>query len=159
MPEARAFETLAAWLARRASADAPAAPHAEPEPPAAEPAPPVEIADVLRDARLFRARLSDAVEAACDGVLRELACAVLGRELLLAPADVARIAAGLCAHRASMPLRLRVAPDDAARIPSAPVPLVADPALAPGDVALEFADGCVDARLGVRLAAVLEAWS
>ncbi len=135
---------------------APAEPEAEPAPAVAAP---IAIAEAERDVRLFRARLADAFADARDQLVRELAYAVLGRELLLAPPDVAVLANRILAdHPAAQPLRLRVSATDldvcAARAPA--LPFVADPALAPGDAIVEFADGQVDARLGVRLAAVLD---
>jgi flagellar biosynthesis/type III secretory pathway protein FliH len=118
-----------------------------------------DLAEVLRDVRLFRARLADVLDAACDGMMRELAVAVIGRELVLAPVDLAAIAAHLlAAHPAATPVRLRVAPDDVARVAGI-APVCSDPALAAGDLVLEFAGGERDARLGVRLATALEAWS
>lgn len=116
---------------------------------------------VERDVRLFRARLADAFDVARETLLREFAYAVLGRELVLAPADLAAIAGRILAeHPAAQPLRLRVAPEDAAALGAragGQMPLAADAALAPGDAIVEFAAGCIDARLGVRLAAVLDA--
>jgi flagellar biosynthesis/type III secretory pathway protein FliH len=108
--------------------------------------------DVARDVRVFRARLSEAFEAAREALVRELAYAVLGRELVLAPADVAAIAARVLAeHPSAQPLSLRVA-HRSGGLP----PCIADESLAPGDAVLELACGHVDARLGVRLAAVLD---
>jgi flagellar biosynthesis/type III secretory pathway protein FliH len=134
------------------------------EPAVAAPVPPAlpEREDLLREVRVFRARLADAFDDARAALAREFATAVLGRELLLAPPDLARIAARLlAAHAGSQPVRLRVAPGDvpdlAARADALP-PLAADATLAPGDAVLELAGGSVDARLGVRLAAVLEAY-
>jgi flagellar biosynthesis/type III secretory pathway protein FliH len=120
---------------------------------------PAESAELARDVRLFRARLADAFEAACEELVREFAYAVLGRELLLAPPDLAAIAARVLAeHPAALPLRMRVAPSDAAALAAhadrLPL-LVHDCELVPGDVMFEFAAGEVDARFGVRLAAVL----
>jgi hypothetical protein len=118
------------------------------------------VVELARDVRVFRARLADAFDAARDGLLREFAYAVLGRELVLAPADIATIAARLLAeHPGAEPLRLRVAPADAltlARDAGALPPIASDAELAPGDAVLEFAGGSIDARLGVRLAALLE---
>lgn len=112
--------------------------------------------EVLREVRLFRARLTEAFEDARDALVGELAYAVLGRELRLASADVGTIAARILAeHPAATPVRLRVAPEDAAAA-DVPVPVVADAALAPGDAVLEFANGFVDARLGIRVARLLE---
>jgi len=115
---------------------------------------------IARDVRVFRTRLADAFAAAEVTLARELAYAILGRDLLLAPVDIATIAARIISeHSAAQPLRLRVALDDtyalathAATLP----PFVADATLAAGDVIVEFAEGHVEASLGVRLAALLE---
>jgi hypothetical protein len=153
-----AFEPLAIWLAR---AQAPRADSSAADvPPVASADPPRvrELDELLRDVRVFQARLADAFECARERLLRELAAAVLGRELLLAPVDIAAIAAHLLAtHAAAPPLRLRVAAPDAADV-NAHVAVYADPTLAPGDAVLELTNGAVDARLGVRLAEVLAAW-
>jgi flagellar biosynthesis/type III secretory pathway protein FliH len=115
---------------------------------------------IARDVRVFRARLADAFAAAEVTLVRELACAILGRELLLAPADVAAMAARIIGeHPAAQPVRLRVAHDDtyalAAHASTLP-PFVADATLAAGDVIVEFAEGHIEASLGVRLAVLLE---
>jgi len=153
-----AFVPLADWLARAALPALPPDDVAVPDPP--RPAlPEPDVAELLRDVRLFRARLADALEAACDALVCELAYAVLGRELLLAPADVTEIAARLIrAHPAASAVRLRVAPADVARVATI-APVCDDPALMPGDVILEIAGGEHDARLGTRLASALAAWS
>ncbi len=159
MPAADRFVPLAVWLAAPDPLP-PASPSPEPpDPPAAppEPLPSRPEAELLRDIRLFRARLADALAAATGTLLRELATAVLGRELHAAPADVAALTARILAeHPAATPVLIRHASGDAVALD---VPAVADPALAPGDVIVAFTGGEVDARLGVRLAAVLEAWA
>jgi len=158
------FVPLHVWLAGPAPAgepDAPAAPGPEPDPPHAEapvaPAPALAAAtaDAVRDLRLFRARLAEALELATGELLRELAYAVLGRELRLAPADVAELAARILSeHPAAQPVTIRHAPGE--RIDLG-VRAVADAALAPGDLIVVLASGDVDARFGVRLAGALEA--
>ncbi len=118
------------------------------------------VATIASDVRLFGARLSDAFDAARDALLREFAYAVLGRELVLAAADVTAIAARVLAeHRLAQPLRIRIAPGDVFAIDAqcaALPPVVVDPDLAPGDAMIELNSGTIDARLGVRLASVLE---
>jgi hypothetical protein len=126
---------------------------------AAPPDPPPQPAmrEALRDVRLFRARLAEALDVATATLVRDLAYAVLGRELHLAPADLAALAARILAeHPAAEPVAIRHAPGDA---PPPGIPAVADPGLALGDCVILFAGGDVDARLGVRLAVALEAWS
>ena len=119
------------------------------------------VVAAVRDARLFRARLADAFDDAVARLLRELASEVLARELRLAPCDLAALVRR-AAERAPV-VRVRVAPCDVARVARAPlsrtgdVPVVEDCGLAGGDAVVELAGGALDARLGVRLAAVLEA--
>ncbi|MDB5073403.1 MAG: hypothetical protein JWM87_4514 [Candidatus Eremiobacteraeota bacterium] len=113
------------------------------------------IAGALRDARLFRARLADAFDDAVARLVRELAADVLARELRLAPAEIATLVRRVL-ERAPV-IRVRVAPADVGFVRG--VPVLADPALAPGDAIVELGRGELDARLGVRLAAVLEAFT
>ncbi|HTD37928.1 MAG TPA: FliH/SctL family protein [Candidatus Limnocylindrales bacterium] len=116
---------------------------------------PDELGAALRDARLFRARLADAFDEAVARLVRELAANVVMRELRLAPCDIAALVAQV-RERAPV-VRVRVAAGDVARVRG--VPVVADDELAPGDAIAEVAGGALDARLGVRLAAVLEAFA
>lgn len=129
-----------------------------PQPPAAVPAPSesCESPDALRAARLFRAALADAFDAVLAELTRELAAAVLGRELQLAPVDLEALARRLIAERRSdEPLCLRVAPSDAGI--ACELPVVADPELRAGDAVLVCRSGEINARLAVRLAGVLAA--
>lgn len=160
----RRFVPLARWLRGPSVEDGalsvPALPELTTETPPVEPpqAPQRELAEVLREVRVFRAQLADAFEAACAALIPEFAYAVIGRELVLAPADVAAIAARILAeHPAAQSPCVRIAPSDAERV-GGRFAHVVDDALAPGDAVIEFAGGFVDARLGVRLAAVIAAW-
>jgi hypothetical protein len=156
-------EVLHGTLARRESEPAAPAPAVVASDVPASTCVPIDdvagAADLLRDVRIFRARLADAFDAARTALVHELAYAVLGRELQLAPADIASIAQRITVeHAATQPLRVRVAPADVAAVNARAAglpPIVADAFLAPGDAMLEFADGHIDARLGVRLAALL----
>lgn len=145
------FVPLAAFLA------SPAAPVDEipvppsPEPEAIVPADP-DVRAAARDARLFSARLADALAHATSRLIADLAADVLARELRLAPADVDALAARVV-QRAPV-VRMRVALEEAVLVHALPV--VADPLLEPGDVVFELDGGDVDARLGVRLADVLD---
>lgn len=114
-----------------------------------------ELAVALREARLFRARLADAFDDARQRLLRELAADVLARELRIAACDLDALGRRIFAEAPFV--RIRVAPADAAVISG--VPVVADPELDDGDAIVELAGGVVDARLGVRLAAVLEGFA
>jgi hypothetical protein len=113
------------------------------------------VAGALRDARLFRARLADAFDDAVARLVRELAADVLARELRLAPCEIAALVRRVL-QRAPV-IRVRVAPADVGFVRG--VPVLADPALAVGDAIIELGRGELDARLGVRLAAVLEAFT
>ncbi|MEO7201186.1 MAG: hypothetical protein ABI431_00970, partial [Candidatus Tumulicola sp.] len=52
-----------------------------------------DLEDASAEARRFRAALADALALSLERLLRDVACDVLARELLLAPPDVAAIAA------------------------------------------------------------------
>lgn len=122
-----------------------------------------DVVEAVRDARLFRARLADAFDAAAARLLRDLASDVLARELLLAPCDLTELVRR-AAERAPV-VCVRVAACDVAcvagalRSRGADVPVAEDSTLAAGDVVVELAGGALDARLGVRLATVLEAFA
>jgi flagellar biosynthesis/type III secretory pathway protein FliH len=107
----------------------------------------------VREARLFRARLADALDAATARLLREIAADVLARELRLGACDLAAIVARVL--QGAPATRVRVAPCDAGVVLD--VPTVVDPQLAAGDAIVELHGGEVDARLGVRLACALGA--
>jgi hypothetical protein len=152
------FVSLAETLIR--SVAPPVAPEESPAPVAspdahADDAATAERSAALREARLFRARLADALDEASARLLRELAADVVARELRLAPCDVARIVERV--QRSAPVVAVRLAAADAARVTH--VPVVVDDALQPGDAVLEVAGGTVDARVGVRLAHVLEAFA
>jgi hypothetical protein len=114
-----------------------------------------DVERALRDARLFGARLADAFDDAAARLVRELAAHVLARELRLAPCDLAALVRRV-RERAPI-VRVRVAPSDVACVRG--VPVVADSELAAGDAVVELAGGALDARLGVRLAIVLQAFA
>lgn len=140
----------------------------------AEPPPPIEPAPIAtasplveerttvdeRDAacsaaRRFSAALADALDARLDDLLRDLASDVLARELQLAPAAIAAIIRRLIVERTVLgPVRVLVASEDADVVCALPVEI--DPALRAGDAVLVCEHGSIDARLGVRLADILE---
>jgi flagellar biosynthesis/type III secretory pathway protein FliH len=131
---------------------------------AAEAPPEIEIAgdpfdqvEAMREVRLFGARVAEALDSAVEQMLCDVASDVLGRELVLTPADVERIVdRALRRYAAEEPLRVRVHPDDAAKLQCG-VPVLADAQLRRGDAIVELRDGFIDASLGVRLDAVLRA--
>ena len=127
---------------------------AAPMPPIAEPAAPheAESVELLREVRLFRARVAEAVDLAIATLLQDIAADVVGRELELAPVAIERIVdRALARYLAEEPLRIRVHPDDAAALREAPIAVEADPRLRRGDAAVDLRNGTVDASLGVRL--------
>jgi hypothetical protein len=101
------------------------------------------------------ARADDGATFERSAALREARLFRVARELQLAPCDVARIVERV--QRSAPVVAVRVAAADAAQVTQLPV--VIDDALQPGDAVLEVAGGTVDARLGVRLAHVLEAFA
>jgi flagellar biosynthesis/type III secretory pathway protein FliH len=127
-------------------------------PPAAEPAPPVvpERAAAIREARLFCARLADALDARLARLLAAIASEILMRELRAAPVDLAALVTRIVAEHTAPPLAIRVAPIDRDALAGCDVRVIEDTALESGDAVVVFAAGEIDARLGVRLAAVLE---
>lgn len=111
--------------------------------------------DLVRDVRLFHARITEAVETAVELVTADIAAEIVARELQLAPADIERIVdRALQRFVSEEPLRVRVHPGEAEGVRCG-IPIVADAALARGDAIVELRDGRVDARLGVRLACLL----
>ncbi len=109
----------------------------------------------LRELEHFRAYALETLECSVDRLLTSLAEEVLGRELLLAPADVAEITQrAMRRYEREGPLRLRVSAADLNTI-TCSLPMVVDGELQPGDFILEVRDGVLDARLPVRLGCVL----
>lgn len=120
---------------------------------------PIEVSDnereLVREVRLFHARVIEAVEASVETLTADIAADVLARELCLAPADIeAIIDRALQRFAQEQPVRVRVHDADLAGL-TCSVPLIADARLRPGDAVIELRSGSVDASLGVRLAAVL----
>lgn len=113
--------------------------------------------ELMREIRLFHARIIEAAEAAVERVVSDVAADVLARELLLEPADIEAIVdRGLKRFAAEEPLRVRVHADDAPRL-NCSVPAIADERLRAGDAVIELRGGSIDATLGVRLSTVVEA--
>ena len=115
--------------------------------------------ELVRDLRIFRARVGELVDEALQTIVRDVAADVLARELQLEPANVQSIAEStIRRYFAEQPVRVRVSPQDAGRL-ACGIPVVADDSLLPGDVAIDLRSGSVDASLGVRLDAVLRSCS
>jgi flagellar biosynthesis/type III secretory pathway protein FliH len=114
-------------------------------------------AGAFSEIRRFHAALADALDFALEGLLRDVACDVLARELSLAPADVAAIAArALTRYANESPVRLRAHPEEIGHLAGINVPVVADSGLRRGDVAIDLQCGTIDAGLGARLLCALE---
>lgn len=113
------------------------------------------IRDIVREVRLFHARIAESVEAAVETIALDIASEIVGRELQIAPVAIESIVRrALERYAASEPLRVRVHPDEARHV-VLDVPVAGDSGLRRGDVFLELRCGTVDASLGVRLADVL----
>ena len=155
MPE---FMTFAAWLRK----DPPVIiveqetlvedPQGEPEP---SEMPPDEqlVADVCERLRRFRAMLADALDRSLTELLREIAIDVVGRELLLAPADIEAIVRRARERCGEIPVAVRVHPSQ--RLHDFDVPVLPDASLRSDDVQIELRSGSIDARLGVRIEQML----
>jgi flagellar biosynthesis/type III secretory pathway protein FliH len=116
-----------------------------------------EGAQLMRDIRVFRARIAEGVEAALDVLLADIAADVLARELCLAPADVQKVVdCALARYQSEEPVRVRVHCDEINSV-GCTIPVIADPDLRTGDAVIELRSGTVQATLGIRLADVLAA--
>lgn len=137
--------------------------HPTPEPrvegPPAPAAPPArsESAEAVRAARLFRAALADALDAAVEDLLRSIARDVLRRELRLDPADLeAFVIAALERHGREEVLAIRAHPGECAAVAGCGIAPTADERLQRGDVVLELRSGTIDMSLAARLHDALE---
>jgi flagellar biosynthesis/type III secretory pathway protein FliH len=109
------------------------------------------VADLAR----LRARAAERLEEAIDAVVADLARRVLGRELHVAPVAIANLLdEALREFETEARVVVRVSAHDAQRIGTRP-DVEVDPALGPGDFALEVDDGRFDATLQTRLDAML----
>ncbi|MDE2481656.1 MAG: hypothetical protein KGN02_05665 [bacterium] len=112
--------------------------------------------DALAEVRRFRAALADALDAVLADLLAAIARDVLARELALAPADLAAIAARARERCAGDdPLALRVHPDACAALANAEMRVVPDERVGRDDVVLHVRCGTIDATLEARLDRVL----
>jgi flagellar biosynthesis/type III secretory pathway protein FliH len=111
----------------------------------------------LAEIRRFRAALADALESCVADALREVVIAVLGRELTVAPVEIGAIVRRVLATCANDDvLAVHVHPDECNAIDDAGVTIVADSSLRRGDVTVSLRCGSIDAKLGARVADVLE---
>jgi flagellar assembly protein FliH len=152
LPTPENFRSLAAMLC-----DAGPSPEEEVTAvPAAETADPQAVVDACREARLFAARVREAVGEAVAVVLEDIAADVLARELQMAPVDLSAVVERaidrcLCEE----PIRVRIHPEETRAIRCG-IPVIADETLRRGDAMLELRSGTMDCTLGVRLSAVLQ---
>ena len=113
--------------------------------------------ELAREVRMFHARVIEAVEAAVETLVNDIAADVLGRELAIEPVEIEAIVDRALQRFASEePLRVRVHPDDVVRV-ACGLPVVADARLRAGDAVIELRNGSVDASLGIRLSALVRA--
>ena len=154
MPEG--FVALADRL-RAASAPAIPAPAFRMREPARDVPTSTPSAACERELVRLRVAAIEALERSVERVLETFARAVLARESLLAPADIARLVEDAAAAlRAEEPFAFVVSEADAARIDSA-FPVRVDPTLAPGDLIVEVRDGAYESHLAFRLSQAVRA--
>lgn len=129
----------------------------DPEPPPHEPLTieASETEEAIAEARRFRAAFADVTETCVRDLLTDICAEVVGRELQLGSCDIARIIERAIANAGSEPVRIRVHPSEAPLL-AGRWNVVCDETLRAGDAILETSSGTIDARLGVRLARVLE---
>ncbi len=97
----------------------------------------------------------EAFERGVESMLASFAHDVLARELAIAPSDLSALASqALAAFHRDEPIRLVVAPADAARVAS-PLPLRVDPSLQAGDLVVEVAAGAFESPLAFRISSAL----
>ncbi len=152
------FVPLAEWLrdGREPRGSAPAASEEEREPPAQAPPAAEPFADFSGELGLLRVAACEGFEGAARRLLERLARDVLGRELALAPCDLAALVDAARAElEASEPVCFVVPPGAEAHLPPG-LAYRTDPRLAPGDLFVEVRDGAFDARLHVRANRALE---
>ncbi len=106
----------------------------------------------------MRAALEEACAARIETLLRDLGAAILGRELRLAPVDIAAIVdAALAGLHDDAPLGVRVHPGDIHALHAMQLPIIPDATLRRGDVTIDVRHGSIDVSLGARFEALLDA--
>ncbi len=105
----------------------------------------------------MRLAAGESFERAVRELLVLFARELLGRELALAPLDVAALLQRAIANFAALePVHVIVSPEDENRAAGIPLPLRIDPALAAGDFIIEVRDGALESRRSFRLQAILD---
>lgn len=126
--------------------------------PKVDPYPPTE--EALGDVRRFRAAVADAVDLAVEALLRDIAADVLARELRIEAPNLRGVVDAACVRLArEEPFAVRAHPDEAGALEGCGLRVVGDASLRRGDAVVELRSGTVDVSLGVRLEAVLAAWT
>ncbi len=114
-------------------------------------APSAPVGAFCSDLALARLAAREAFQRAAIRLLETFARDVLGRELALAPVDIASLVRRMATTFAEdSPLAVILAPADAEAV-RCDLAVRTDPTLSPGDVVLVVQDGTVDARLALRL--------
>jgi flagellar biosynthesis/type III secretory pathway protein FliH len=112
--------------------------------------------EVCARVRRFRAMLDEALDRHVHELLQEIAVAVLGRELQLAPADLSAIVRSASRRIApEEPVAIHVHPAEVEYC-SVGLPVLGDDRMRRGDVEIHLKSGSIDARLGVRLEQLLD---
>jgi len=156
---AEAFRSFASILTER-DAPLPAEPESEPAPPPAQTAAAdervLELLDgFVADLARLRARAAERLEEAIDAMVADVARRVLARELDAAPAAIeSLVEQALMDFEQGARVKVCVSAHDATRFAER-ADVEIDPALGPGDFALEVDDGRYDAALQTRLDALL----
>lgn len=117
-----------------------------------------EYAAAFSAVRRFRAGLADALDAAVQRLLLQIAENVVARELQVAPPDIAAIVAKARERAADERIiAVRVHPAQRHALTTLNVEAQEDDRLAPGDIVIELQSGTIDLRLRARLAMALVA--
>jgi hypothetical protein len=110
----------------------------------------VEIRSFVEEAALLRLRVVESFERMRKRLLRSFAEEVLARELKSQAADIEAIAQRLLASFADeLPISIRVAPEDVARL-HVDLPVCVDATLRSGDIVIAFSDGHIESPLHLR---------
>jgi flagellar biosynthesis/type III secretory pathway protein FliH len=117
-----------------------------------------EYASIFSAIRRFRAGVADALDAAVQRLLEQIAENVVARELQIAPPNIAAIVAKSreCAA-AERVLAVRVHPAQRAALATLDLEVHEDERLQLGDVVVELRSGTIDLRLRTRIAMALMA--
>ena len=117
-----------------------------------------EYAAVFSSIRRFRAGIADALDAAVQRLLEEVAENVVARELQIAPPDITAIVAKARERAtAERVITVRVHPAQRKALATLNLDVHEDERLQPADVVVELRSGTIDLRLRTRIAIALTA--